>query len=110
MSYTTTTTSAPRGNYIVKFTVDEFVFDLQARIWRVIAIKNLTTNPIFTCENVVTDDFNDKNLVQVKDFYEDELVKMAESTGYFNSLMNYKIEYYEEMLAKITAAKTRIGG
>jgi len=110
MSFTTTSTPVPRGSYIVKFRIDEFVFDLQAKIWRIIAIKNITTNPIFTCESTIEYNYSENTQLEVRDFYEDELVKLAESTGYLNSLMNYKIEYYEEMLAKITAAKTRLGG
>lgn len=48
-------------------------------------------------------------MVEIKEFYEDSLVKVAESTDYFNSYMNYKILYYEEMLQKIANAKNRLG-
>ena len=73
MSFTTTSTPVPRGSYIVKFRIDEFVFDLQAKIWRIIAIKNITTNPIFTCESTIEYNYSENTQVVVRDFYEDEL-------------------------------------
>lgn len=110
MSYSvSTTTPAPRGHFIAKFFVDEIVYDLYGRIWKILSISNLTENPLYKCESPLTSSTDQADMVEIKEFYEDSLVKVAESTDYFNSYMNYKILYYEEMLQKIANAKNRLG-
>lgn len=84
------------NNFLLKFTVGEYVFDKKQDVWQIIAILGNVSKPQYQAIR----------LSYKKIFLENEIVRFTNQTSHFNKEYDDKIDKYAQILGSLNAITT----
>jgi len=79
------------NNFLLKFTVGEYVLDKNQNVWQIIAIQGNIVKPIFVSTR--QEEFTE--------FYEYEIVRFTNQTSVFNNVYDNEILKYQEIIERL---------